>query len=584
LNTRPAPSKTVGVVVRAVAARFLDRPADDAVRKTLIEATAVRPVPHEVASRCARVLLDAGLLEEAEMIYEALARLRQWEPAGPVGLAQIAVARRLWTEALAGWDAVFAAFTPRRDPLWVSGRANALTELDRAEEATQLYAELITAPASEARGYQGLAQLAMRRRDWADALARWDGLLAGFTGHPNRPLWHSRQALALLRLGRGGEAEAALRSQVHANPEMLSAFLDLLRLLLVTGRHEEALTELEASAFRPTKTAGLVEIKFNILIRLKRLKAARVAFERILDKAAEPAILGALFSHTPPLYEGWRRTAVWLALQEKVERLIEAGDPGTRHAAQILRLRLQLALRDHRGFLSEMGRLGDDNHLGAHDRTLRAVARRLSESPYPDWRKPKVFCIGLSKTGTTSLAAALTMLGLNTVDFTNPLTMELMSESDVHIFDAFSDTPICVDFEKYFHLFPNAKFIHTVRSLESWEESFSRHWQRHYGVADFKELQVEIARPDMLPYGAAFRDINHTLFASHANPSAAHRAHDLRVRRFFADKPPGRFLEFDIFGGDGWPELCAFLGMPAPDQPFPWQNRDPTGPEDHDAA
>jgi hypothetical protein len=32
-------------------------------------------------------------------------------------------------------------------------------------------------------------------------------------------------------------------------------------------------------------------------------------------------------------------------------------------------------------------------------------------------------------------------------------------------------------------------------------------------------------------------------------------------------------LVFDLPRGDGWEELCAFLGHPIPDEPFPHANR-----------
>jgi hypothetical protein len=33
---------------------------------------------------------------------------------------------------------------------------------------------------------------------------------------------------------------------------------------------------------------------------------------------------------------------------------------------------------------------------------------------------------------------------------------------------------------------------------------------------------------------------------------------------------PGRLLVYDV--AYGWPPLCAFLGVPVPDQPFPHRN------------
>ena len=51
--------------------------------------------------------------------------------------------------------------------------------------------------------------------------------------------------------------------------------------------------------------------------------------------------------------------------------------------------------------------------------------------------------------------------------------------------------------------------------------------------------------------------------------------YDARVKSFFSDKPKERFLEFDVFSGDGWRELCQFVGAEIPDIPFPRENATP---------
>jgi hypothetical protein len=36
---------------------------------------------------------------------------------------------------------------------------------------------------------------------------------------------------------------------------------------------------------------------------------------------------------------------------------------------------------------------------------------------------------------------------------------------------------------------------------------------------------------------------------------------------------PARLLEIDIFAGNAWAPLCEFLNYPAPETPFPHENR-----------
>ena len=48
---------------------------------------------------------------------------------------------------------------------------------------------------------------------------------------------------------------------------------------------------------------------------------------------------------------------------------------------------------------------------------------------------------------------------------------------------------------------------------------------------------------------------------------AAYERHNEAVR---AAVPPNRFLEWTV--ADGWAPLCNRLGLPVPDEPFPWTN------------
>jgi hypothetical protein len=47
--------------------------------------------------------------------------------------------------------------------------------------------------------------------------------------------------------------------------------------------------------------------------------------------------------------------------------------------------------------------------------------------------------------------------------------------------------------------------------------------------------------------------------------------HNREVLEYFAGRPKD-LLVLDLTGGDGWPQLCPFLGHPVPDVPFPWKN------------
>ena len=69
----------------------------------------------------------------------------------------------------------------------------------------------------------------------------------------------------------------------------------------------------------------------------------------------------------------------------------------------------------------------------------------------------KVFGIGLSRTGTKSLAAALNLLGIR--------TRYAITET--------SAVPFCPHFDE---LYPGSKFILTIRDKQSWLNSCGEHW------------------------------------------------------------------------------------------------------------
>jgi hypothetical protein len=59
--------------------------------------------------------------------------------------------------------------------------------------------------------------------------------------------------------------------------------------------------------------------------------------------------------------------------------------------------------------------------IGRHGTTGSGTNRRPAAT-FPAYNAPKVFCIGLSKTATTSLDAALAVLGLRSIHWQNPYT------------------------------------------------------------------------------------------------------------------------------------------------------------------
>jgi hypothetical protein len=178
--------------------------------------------------------------------------------------------------------------------------------------------------------------------------------------------------------------------------------------------------------------------------------------------------------------------------------------------------------------------------------------------------RPKVFCIGFQKTGTTSLFASLNMLGYRTAavvgrDWTaERLAAEgaaLCIETAKNV-DAAQDMPWPLFFRELDAAYPGSKFILTVRDAESWFASI----EKHFGANPGEMQAFTYGRDAAAPAGNRARYLE------------VYARHEREVRSYFAERP-NDLLIMDLGSGDGWPELCAFLGAGVPAEPFPVKNR-----------
>jgi hypothetical protein len=171
----------------------------------------------------------------------------------------------------------------------------------------------------------------------------------------------------------------------------------------------------------------------------------------------------------------------------------------------------------------------------------------------------KVFCVGLQKTGTTSLQYALSMLGFRVAgyfsvnDLSQQPEMWQRAETMLPQFDAFADNPWPLYFRELDSMFPDAKFILTTRDPERWYASVCKH---------FGESESQMRR---WVYGAGSPIGNKKDYISKLT------GHQADVRKHFTGRP-NDLIEFDVVQGDGWGKLCNFLGKSVPSKAFPRLN------------
>lgn len=188
---------------------------------------------------------------------------------------------------------------------------------------------------------------------------------------------------------------------------------------------------------------------------------------------------------------------------------------------------------------------------------------------------PKVFGIGLSKTGTTSLAKALRILGYDAKSWAWDGT--IIDWPEFYRLEAATDTPCAAQFESLYHTFENSKFIHTTRDLDSWNRSVKHHFREQYGIeapSEFKEMWKD---EDFWSWErkncVRFMKVHDNLYSGHENWKSAYETFHKRVRKFFRKNQKSRYIKIDVTKKDGWEEICSFLGENIPEDKFPHINK-----------
>lgn len=186
----------------------------------------------------------------------------------------------------------------------------------------------------------------------------------------------------------------------------------------------------------------------------------------------------------------------------------------------------------------------------------------------------KVIGAGFGRTGTDSMRTALDMLGLGPCHhmralFENPELKAKWRQRAAYgtpewneIFEGFSSTidwPSAHYWPELIDAYPDAKVILTWRTAESWWASFEKTilpvWQTSTETEEDAPGSQLLAR--VFDWKEPTRD--HCIAVYERN-----------VARALTEVPPGRLLVHRL--GDGWDPLCAFLGVPVPDEPYPSTN------------
>jgi len=191
----------------------------------------------------------------------------------------------------------------------------------------------------------------------------------------------------------------------------------------------------------------------------------------------------------------------------------------------------------------------------------------------------KVIGLGLGRTGTYSLKTALEQVGLGPchhmerVAQNMPVQLPLWNallENPTNFEAAYEgmqsavDWPTAAFYKELYQHYPNAKFILTHRSKESWAESFgstiykllSDRENAPAPIQEWLNMVVKVIEKTGFSMGLDFEGL-----------AERYEAHNKAVRELI---PDGQLLVYQV--KEGWEPLCKFLNVEAPTMDFPRTN------------
>jgi hypothetical protein len=178
----------------------------------------------------------------------------------------------------------------------------------------------------------------------------------------------------------------------------------------------------------------------------------------------------------------------------------------------------------------------------------------------------KIFAIGLSRTGTLSLTRALATLGIEVQHYPNdPQTQAELKTGRYRLtvlerVQALTDIPVAPFYPQLDAAYDGSKFILTTRDTDAWLASVDNHFRMYLETRRdaFDDFVLACVYGSLEFSAERFRYVK--------------EHHEESVRRYFAGRPD-RLLVLDISRGEGWDELCDFLGRPVPSMPYPHENK-----------
>jgi len=204
------------------------------------------------------------------------------------------------------------------------------------------------------------------------------------------------------------------------------------------------------------------------------------------------------------------------------------------------------------------------------------------------WNKPKIFCVGRNKTGTTSLEKSFKELGYVVG---NQRQAELLLDNYIardfatiieycKTAQVFQDVPFSYP-ETYRHLdkaYPGSKFILTIRdNPEQWYNSITRFHAKIFGNGQIPTTQ-QLKNASYVNKGWIWKDINEMYKTPEGDPYNKemlinhYLKHNNDVVEYFKCRP-NDLIVINLAEKVSYQKLMIFLKINSTRKDFPWVNK-----------
>ncbi|EXM13254.1 Sulfotransferase, S mansonii-type [Fusarium oxysporum f. sp. vasinfectum] len=214
-------------------------------------------------------------------------------------------------------------------------------------------------------------------------------------------------------------------------------------------------------------------------------------------------------------------------------------------------------------------------------------------------REMKVLALGLPRTGSASIAEALTILGykgvhhgLKAIDSLDDWkVINRAADATFPVLPTYTGEPFTRDewdelygpceagtdmaalfATQLVKVYPNAKVILVVRDFDKWYASYETVFEQLWSFG--ADLAINYAEPLIgFETGVASRKAILGFFEAKNVQEARNNArvvYERHYRQLREVVPPEKLLVYRM--GEGWEPMCGFLDKPVPDVEFPWIN------------